>query len=239
MALNEDFIKEYLNLLIIQYQGKPKATGEVTAMAGEFGKVYDFYTSFFDAFDLDLAVGKQLDIIGKIVGPRSVPFILAKYRFGFDGDATAKGMADFFDDLVDSAPMYDYYESAYTDQELDDYDYRFFIKAKISKNIVSAYMVNDSRITIQDVISYVFGDNSYVIDSKEMILYLNIPLEISSEIIKLVRGLELLPRPQGVDYIIIKQDINNTLGFEGDPNAVGFGEYGDPSIGGIMASIVL
>jgi len=240
VSLNASFIKEYLDLLIIQYNDKPKAKADIEAIAGQFGRVFDFYNSFFTAFDLDQAEGAQLDIIGKIVGlPRSVPFVLAKNRFGFDGDSSARSMADLFDESVDSAPFYDFYEAEYTSLQLDDYDYRFFIRAKISKNIVTAYMVSDDRVSLQDIIGYVFGNDSYLIDNQDMSMALYVGLGIDEQRLILISQLGLMPRPQGVNYYIIAQGGFDAFGFQDDPNALGFGEFTDPSVGGVMSNIVL
>jgi len=243
MALNSGFIKEYLDLLIFQYIDKPKAKADIETIAGQFGRVFDFYNSFFDAFDIDQATGDQLDIIGKIVGlPRSVPFVLAKNRFGFDGDTSARGMADFFDDSIESAPFYDFYEAEYTSQQLDDFDYRFFIKAKISQNVVSAYMINHierDRISLQDIIIYLFGSDAYLIDNQNMTMALYVGLSVDEQRLILINQLGLLPRPQGVSYSVIAQGGLDAFGFQDDPNALGFGELSDPSIGGVLTNIIL
>lgn len=63
-----DFTKQYTDLIIKQYWEKPKAFAEIEAKAGNYEKVKNFYDSVLEAFDLDTATGRTLDIIGKIVG---------------------------------------------------------------------------------------------------------------------------------------------------------------------------
>lgn len=67
MATIDDIKKYYENLLIVQYHDKPKAkemVGEwVECMTGD-----SILTELSSAFDIDIAVGKQLDIIGLFVG---------------------------------------------------------------------------------------------------------------------------------------------------------------------------
>ena len=63
-----DFVEAYKKLLIAQYADKEKATAHISAILSKFEEVYEFAKSFEKAFDVDFAVGKQLDIIGKIVG---------------------------------------------------------------------------------------------------------------------------------------------------------------------------
>jgi hypothetical protein len=62
------FTDAYVALLIKQYYDKPRASAEIAAQAARWEKVRDILVAFGDAFDVDTAVGKQLDIIGKVVG---------------------------------------------------------------------------------------------------------------------------------------------------------------------------
>jgi hypothetical protein len=240
MAIDQEFIDEYSKLLILQYYNKPKARAEVEAMSSHFSRIFTLYDSFFDAFDVDIAVGDQLDIIGKIVGiSRIVDNVYPKILFGFDGDSTARGFSDLFNDAVVSAPFKDLFESDYTPQQLDDATYRFLIKAKIAKNVASAYLVSDERITIQDVVRSVFGDGAYVIDNQDMSLTLYIGLGVDIELLAIVRELDLLPRPQGVYYKFVISADYDSFGFSDDPNALGFGDVFDSTVGGAFAELII
>ncbi len=65
--------------LIIQYSNKPNAISTITAITEEFELIYDNSNILDIAYNLDTAAGKQLDIIGKIVGiNRNVPFSVPK-----------------------------------------------------------------------------------------------------------------------------------------------------------------
>lgn len=229
--MNEQFINEYLKLLIKQYYNKPKARAEISLLIGSYSKVYGLFNAFIDAYDVDKAIGHQLDVIGRIVGiSRNVPSVIPKLFFGFEGDDSARGFADKFNTLIESAPFYDKFSNAYTDLQLDDNDYRFFIKAKIAKNSASAFIASDERVSIQDVIQILFNGEAYVIDNKDMTLTLHVPPTINLDILRLVVNLNLLPKPQGVRYnLIIKANTENTFGFSNDPNAVGFADKFIPS----------
>lgn len=66
------FTQDYVDLLIKQYWEKPNAVAEIEAQAATWEKIRDIYNDFFTEFDLDTAIGAQLDILGKIVGlPRN------------------------------------------------------------------------------------------------------------------------------------------------------------------------
>lgn len=238
--IDQDFINQYTLLLIKQYWEKPKAKAEIELLMSTWSESYSLFSSFEDAFDLDLAIGNQLDIIGRIVGvPRNVPLVLEKIRFGFDGDATARGFAELFNSDIESAPMFDLFETVYTDQQLDDYDYRFFIKAKIARNISSGIMTSDERISLQDSIQASFNGQAYVLDNYDMSLILTISPSVDEERIRTILSLDLLPKPQAVRYSLVIAADSSSFGFLDDPNALGFGDAFDSSVGGTLASLII
>ncbi len=219
MPTIQEFIDEYLGLLIIQYSDSSKAVAEVTLKASEYAKIYEFYSNFFDAFDLDQAIGDQLDIIGKIVGiPRIVPFSTIKKYFGFSDNANSLSF--------DAGTMFDKFtDSGYTDTELSDVQMRKLIRAKISKNITSPYMVADERISLQDVINSAFNGAAYVIDNYDMTLTLYIDESVSIDDLTLIKNLNLLPSPQGVGYkSFISYSTVETFGFGDNLNAKTFNQ---------------
>lgn len=63
----DEIIAYYTNLLIIQYNAKPKAAATIAAMAVMF--IMDqLPTQVMNAYDISSAVGVQLDVLGKYVG---------------------------------------------------------------------------------------------------------------------------------------------------------------------------
>lgn len=61
-----DYAKYLVNLLIIQFHNKPKAKATIEALGQMFP--VDLILAVRDAFSIDTAVGKQLDILAKYVG---------------------------------------------------------------------------------------------------------------------------------------------------------------------------
>ena len=61
-----DYAKYLMSLLIIQFHNKPKAKATIEAL----GKMFpvDLVMQVRDAFDIDTAIGKQLDVLAKYVG---------------------------------------------------------------------------------------------------------------------------------------------------------------------------
>jgi len=194
-----DFTDVYKELIILQYYPKAKAQGEINLWSSEFENVYSFLNEFFNQFDLDVATGDRLDKIGKIVGiSRIVEGGAAKKFFGYLGALNVLGYDDgrYFvegDDL-------------YTDSELTDGQYRLFIKAKITKNNVSAIMVDDERSGLQSAIQSLFNGEAYVIDNQDMSLNLYISSDLNTDDLTLIIQADLLPKPQAVRYRWIVQE---------------------------------
>lgn len=237
-----DLTRYYEDLLIKQYWEKPQARAEIVAMVSPLVGSVGTFLQFKEAFDLDQAVGDQLDIIGKIVGAsRIVDSVVPKIHFGFDGNPNARGFASKFDSLRVSAPFYSKFQPAYTALQLDDDAFRFYIRARIASNAASAYMVSDDRVSVQDVINTAFDGLAYVIDRQDMSLSLYVSVQFDESRLRLVLNQNLLPKPQGVRYAVIVQATSGeTFGFSNNPNAKGFASKFDPSrVGGVFARKVI
>lgn len=219
------FTDNYRKLLIVQYADKPNAVAHINNIIGSLENVYDLANLFEDAFDVDKAVGKQLDIIGKIVGiSRKVPFSVPKNYFGFsDNTSTAYPMGDKFLSVV-AYPFKNKFEIPYTTGELNDNDYRWFIKAKIVKNYVKAKMIDvDDRLSLQDAIDNLFENKAYVVDNQDMTMTIYINNNFNFDMIQYIKQLDLIPRPQGVEYeTVISYVEGSTFGF--GVNNSGFGD---------------
>lgn len=63
----QSIINYYANLLILQYNGLPKATATIEATA-ELFVMDELPTQVLNGFSLDTAVGVQLDILGQYIG---------------------------------------------------------------------------------------------------------------------------------------------------------------------------
>lgn len=67
MATSQEFQNYYADLLILQYKTQPKARATIQALIKElYGS--GSLLQMVNGFDIDTAVGKQLDIIGKYIG---------------------------------------------------------------------------------------------------------------------------------------------------------------------------
>jgi len=237
-----EFTDQYVDLLIKQYWQQTKAPAEIEAWATPWDGVYQFTRDFIDAFDVDLAVGDQLDTIGAIVGlSRVAPLVIPKIAFGFEGNPNARGFDDKFGSVVNTAPFANRFEPAATSLQLSDAQYRFLIKAKIAVNTASAFIASDDGNSIQDVISFLFDGRAYVTDNFDMSLTLSLPFDVDLTILNVILRLGLLPKPQGVDYaVILRAEPGETFGFGANPDALSWGDRFDSTVeAGVFAQKVI
>lgn len=105
MATTQQLIDYYANLLILQYRGKPKAYATIQAFVKMF--IMDqIPTQVQDAFNLDSAVGVQLDVLGKYAG-------VSRKGFNFTGPVTLGD--DDFRSLIKLAIVENYSGSSLSD----------------------------------------------------------------------------------------------------------------------------
>jgi len=237
--MTTEFIQQYLDLLIFQYQGLPRAEAEINFMASQGERVYELLHDYRAALDIDTAIGHQLDVLGRILGfSRQVEEVLEKVRFGFANNDNSKGFADRFNPLRPSAPFFDRFELEYTNLQLGDSDYRLFLRVIVARNTGSAYIVDDERISIQDAVEVAFGvGNAWVVDKQDMTLVVNISPKIDTTRAKAIARAGILPHPQGVSFrFIIQADPTETFGFASNPNSNTFADrFGSTREGGIFA----
>jgi len=235
-------VEEVTNLLIKQYWEKPKAKAEIELKASSWDKTRAFLAALDPAFDLDNAVGAQLDVLGRIVGiSRNVPSVVPKIYFGFSINPTSQGFSDKFNSSRIGGPFFDKFSSQFTDLQLGDSDYRFFIRVKAAANRASAYLSSDTYIGIQDVILAAFAGRAYVVDNLDMTLTLYVSPIVSLDRLNLIEKLGLLPKPQGVRYkVVVQAEPGETFGFSNNPSSRGFADKFDTSRqGGYLARKVL
>lgn len=235
-------VEDTSNLLIKQYWEKPKAKAEIEMLAASWDKARNLLAMLDPAFDLDNAVGAQLDVLGRIVGiSRSAPGVIPKIYFGFSINPDSEGFSDKFNQLRVGGPLFDKFSVPFTSLQLGDSDYRFFIRVKASLNRASAYLKSNDYISIQDVILSAFEGRAYVIDNLDMTLTLYVSPSVSLDRLRLIQALNLLPKPQAVRYkVLIQAEPGATFGFRNNPASRGFSSKFDSSRqGGYLARKVI
>lgn len=235
-----DFLNQYILYLIKQYYEKPKANAEMQMLIGAWETYADFIANFGYNFDIDNATGEVLDLIGRIVDlPRQVNEVTPVSFFGFDNNANSAGFWSITNQSRSSATFYRIGQSSYTAYQLQDPEYRKFLKIKIAKNNCSPYLVSDEKTSLQQVVFDAFDGRAYVTDNKDHTLTLYVSPDVSDTELRLLLNLDILPRPITFSYrIIIQAEPGETFGFSSNPNSLGFASISDPSrVGGKFARI--
>lgn len=238
--MNDDIVNRYILFLIKQYYEKPKANAEVRNLLVDWQEIGDFIRDFGENFDIDNAKGSVLDLIGRIVGlPRQVNSIVPVVYFGFDSNSNAKGFSSISNPARESAPFFSVGQETYTPYQLQDPEYRKFLKIKIAKNNCSPYLVSDEKTSLQQVVFDAFDGRAYVVDNKDMTLTLYVSPTVSNDDLDLILKLDILPRPITFSYrIVILAEPGETFGFSKNPNSKGFASISDPlRDGGLFARI--
>lgn len=201
----EEWMQQYLNLLIIQYYNKPKAREEIYRKIERYYDIYKSIIDFYSAYDVDSAVGLQLDHIGRIVGvARNIAESEPNTFFGYNNAPYTTGYSD--------APYRTINDRLYSSRQLNDTEYRYIIKAKIAFNNVSCFLYNsEDRLSLQDAYSIIFNNRVAVIDTQLMSIDILLSNDVSYREILLVQKTGLLPRPAGVRIRNIMRITDNSF----------------------------
>jgi hypothetical protein len=196
-----DVATYYANLLAIQYRDKPRAFQTIMLLAKQ--AVFDFMAQqLSDGFNIDTAVGAQLDIIGKYVGvSRAINDILDPPFFGFlepDLSGNPNGMTDSLNTINSGVIFLDSFTSAAPTTDINDVEYSFVIKLQI--------ILNHSDETLASIQSYIddfLPGFVNVIDNQDMTLSYIVAEDVPVSVGILTN---FLPRPMGVGINIIQTE---------------------------------
>lgn len=218
-------MQAYIQLLIKQYWRSPKARADIALRLGTLAPIADVLLGLADAFDVDQAVGRQLDIIGRIVG------LVRRYRtqrlrqfFGFSNNPRSLGFGHRFDSMWDGGPLMRRGGDNYEWQNMPDDEFRRIVKAKIAANNTKSTMVDPiGRLSVQDVVLAATDGMGYVVDNQDMTMALIISPQFPADVLWFLLQKDLLARPLGLWWRIIQAEPGQFFGFSSNPNAKGFG----------------
>lgn len=229
-----NYYKEMEELITFQFEESVVFKKFLRLINTEFQDLQSMYKALMQDRSVDTATGKQLDIIGKIVGQERILIGLDAYEFfGFEGAVNAQT----FSDLTDMKKG-GYWWSLDAPQSgnviLNDEQYRLFIKAKIMKNVTRA-----TPECIINFVRYVFGASRVFIATDSGAKYALIL--ISDELDPFERELlkyfietkyksYFVPKPLGVGIEFGVLPVLDYFGFVGAPEAKGYGTL-DPITG--------
>ena len=193
----ETTIEYYKDLLLYQYINQPNARLVIGLLCSQ--AIADLLPiSINEAFDIDTAVGPQLDIIGEYIGVnRTINVTLSRDYFTFEDTVIPASTLYGFTDYTDSAlnanvTFYEYVDTSKTTSALIDSEYRILLKLKSLCNVS-----NNSLSEINKILYDFFGTDIVVFDQLDMTMSYFVKSNIS-RIISIANSQNLLPKPAGV-----------------------------------------
>lgn len=168
----EDLIRYFTNLLILQYKNKPRAKATIEALTrNAFSDTQNniFPIEVQNAYDLDTATGKQLDVLGKYLGydrilpiPIDNTFKFAEYDESINPE---QGYSEYNDNKT-TYPYAEYRYSTYDYYYMDNVPYR-----KVLKMISYLKGKSLSLGNINDALEYAFNGDIYVVEKDKEVEY--------------------------------------------------------------------
>lgn len=199
------------NYIIWQYRNKPQALGTIRAIYQETDLIFQNIIQIADILNINTATGYALDLIGRHVGvSRVLPTALAKEYFGWmeDDNALSFGVGEF----------YRYGDALSSSVVLSDSDYRFFIRARITKNYQTGTIEN-----IVKSIQFVIDKHCNVIDAQDMSMNIIVNKDRLNQLtLYATSKMDIFVRPAGVLYRYIILTNSQPFGFAHDNDSYGF-----------------
>ena len=229
MADTTDITAFYQNLLLYQWKNQPKASATV-GMLADLAICDLVIQDIQQAFDIDTAVGPQLDVIGAYVGfNREIYGTLARLYFELDtysGPHATVGMTEYSDPAVNmNSVFYQYGFSNQAKYALQDAEYRQCIKLQLALNYCG-----NTLGEIQQLLWNSFGSELYLYDNQDMTFSYYVIANPSAFTLLALTALSpttnlqlLLPKPCGVGVTGIYQVANPLIIF-------GFTRYATPAL---------
>lgn len=200
-------VENYKDLLIIQYRDKPKAAATIESLVNRAlsdGIIFDVR----DGFNLDTAIGVQLDILGKYIGldrNLSASIISNDDAFGltdsmdFASSDESFGFVDSADFSSSTGGFLSTDEIISTTQISDD-AYRELLKFQIINN-----NSNGSLKGIDDNILVYFGTQIVASTDNDMTITYFVDSDIG-QLASIAIEKKVLPKPMGVGVNVIISD---------------------------------
>lgn len=186
---------EYLSLITSEHANKPKFVATVTASVSPFAKIQQVMRGFISDFDVDTAVGVQLDIVALWVGvTRRIGVPIEGYYFSWD-DVVSDGWDNgVWKGIGDP-------DAGFT--ILPDDMFRSLIKAKIQANHwrgdkAGAYDIINQALSVDNVVK--------IVDNQNMTMTVQVQANVLPAVEKAIVMAGYLPiKPAGVqaNYVTV------------------------------------
>lgn len=235
MADTTTIVKYYQDTLLYQWVNAPRARGTIGAFVQ--CAICDLLIhDVRDAYDLETAVGPQLDVVGEYMGlSRTVYGTIDRPYFQLDNyltgpDLTLIGTTDYTDSTVNaSSATYRYGFASEAAYNLENEEYRIMLKFKVTLN--SGDM---TFYAIQNALWATFGSSILAFDGTDMTMGYYVSAA-SARYAEIALGMGIMPKPMGVGLSGVFSVPNplEVFGFQDSahPNSNTTG-FGDSTTGG-------
>lgn len=205
-ATAELIIDYYANTLIAQYYNRPKAIATIKALmggTGAYGLIADALANQVrDGFDITTAVGKQLDLLGKLRGVRRYlstldlsKVFLPLVDYDDPDVGILPGLANY-DDPVQPPTIYTMTYEDFLTSTLQDGDFRRVIQ------FLAKVQSCDYTYGSLDAILYTFfaGNVNLKVTGNMQITYEHLTSD-TDNLFTIINAMGLLPGPAGVQVL--------------------------------------
>lgn len=240
-----NYLKEMRDRVTFTFENRPVLDKYLQLMALPVEELEEVYRSLMQDRSIDTAVGKQLDIIGDIVGqPREILNVKDMSFFGYEGNPASEEYGDLNNKGV-GGYYWDMNEPKTGSLILTDEIYRIYIKSKIIKNV--------TRATPEDIIRFirfVFGTTriQIVVDEGAHQMIILASSEMSQYEYTLLKYFVeeqyrsyFIPKALGVETLFGVASSDKFFSFLGVPGGSGYGTLnvvtGEVVEGGVYAEL--
>jgi hypothetical protein len=190
-----------ISRLATQFRESANLIAYIRALVVESNNLEEMFNSLLNDRWIDTAFGVQLDILGAIVGqPRTLIESSTIVYFGFDGDIGSEGFTDLNNTAL-GGRFIGLNEPATGFRELDDEEYRIFIRFRILKNITKG-TINEVIEQIRQVFDFEFVILTELPNAKYRIEF-DRELTLNEFLVLTQSGLIIKPVGVGVEYIMV------------------------------------
>lgn len=199
-------LEDYLSLVAPEHRDSPKFMAELTALLQPLVDMQNFFLVLKNAFDLDNAIGVQLDQVGQWVGrTRNIDTPLQNVYFSFDEPGLGYDQGNW------KGP----FDPANGLSVLDDDSYRLLLRAKIAANAWDGTV--DGANNVLNIVFGPLGTKFFLVDHQDMSMTIAVAGTVPSTVfVALLFGGYIPLKPEGVrvDYEITSVDTRPIFGFD-------------------------
>lgn len=198
---NADLVDYYLDLLILQYRGKPNAM----AIMRVFLEAMVFFETIIaveNGYDINTAVGAQQDLLGKILGIDRVitgtafdRTYFGLMRYGENPATSQFGRFARYGTPLDNQFLR-YGEIRESRFSLNDVEFRNALVFKAAQNVSS-----HSVAEIDNLLFDFYGNDVVMDDNFDMTMTFSFPAS-EQRLALILQSENLLPRPAGVEALL-------------------------------------